>query len=152
FLRDTKDGRVYLMPRSMLSELQNAGHLIDRKLHTFDLPEFDRLTLSAGGKQKELVQLGREARATNAFALAQAPAKRDQMAKNWHDAMWRVFPTEVLGKGEEPSAGKPAVALRVDYFDGKKQVGWIEIGKVDVAAGLSEDTAGAAGDYYVRTE
>ena len=44
FLRDTRDGRVYLMPRAMLSELQNGTHLVDRRLHTFDLPEFDRIS------------------------------------------------------------------------------------------------------------
>src|SRR4029077_8031129 len=32
FLRDTRDNRVYLMPRGMLSQLQSSTSLVDRKL------------------------------------------------------------------------------------------------------------------------
>ena len=71
--------------------------------------------------------------------------------KNWHDALWRIFPTELLGKGEEPASGKPSVVLKVTYSDGKKSVGWIEIGKVDSASGVSED-AKAGDELYARTE
>ena len=31
------------------------------------------------------------------------------MAKNWHDSLWRLFPSELLGKGEQPAGGKPNV-------------------------------------------
>lgn len=151
FIRDTRDGRVYLMPRNVLTELSNASHLVDRRLHTFDLPDFDRIKLSSGGKQKEFVQVGRESRATMGFAPAKTPDKKDQTAKNWHDSLWRVFATEQLAKGEEPTAGKVAVVLRVDYSDGKNSVGWTEIGRVESGSGLTEDAA-PAGEIYARTE
>jgi hypothetical protein len=151
FIRDTRDGRVYLMPRNVLTELQNANHLVDRRLHTFDLPDFDRIKLSSGGKEKEFVQVGRESRATMAFAPAKTPDKKDQTAKNWHDALWRVFSSEQLGKGEEPAAGKVSVVLRVDYLEGKSSVGWTEIGRVESGSGLSDDAA-AGGETYARTE
>ena len=115
------DGHVYLMPRGMLSDLQNPNHLIDRRLHAFEQGDFDRMVLAAGGKSKEYLQLDREARAKAAFAPAKTPDKRDQMAKNWHDAVWRVFPAEILGRGEEPAAGKPTVVLRVDYYEGQER-------------------------------
>jgi hypothetical protein len=155
FLRDTKDGRVYLMPRAMLGELQNAGHMVDRRLHALELQEFDRIVLSAGGKKKEYVHVGRENRATAGFAPAKTPDKRDQMAKNWHDSLWRAFPTELLGRGEDPPGGKPQVALRVDYLDGKTTVGWLELAKVEGAAGgMSEEPSekSSGGDIYARTE
>ena len=151
FIRDTRDGRVYLMPRNLLTELQNASHLVDRRLHTFDLPEFDRIKLSSGGKEKEFVQVGRESRATMGFAPAKTPDKKDQTAKNWHDSLWRIFSSEQLGKGEEPTAGKVNVVLRVDYLDGKNKVGWTEIGRVEAGSGLSDD-GGAGGEVYARTE
>ena len=154
FLRDTADGHVYLMPRGMLADLQNPAHLVDRRLHGFEPGDFDRMVLGAGGKSKEYVQLDREARAKAAFAPAKTPDKRDQMAKNWHDAVWRAFPSDILGRGEEPAGGKPTVVLRVDYFDGKNAVGYMELGRVESTAGLSED-AGAetsSGDVYARTE
>jgi hypothetical protein len=152
FLRDTRDGRVYLMPRQILSELQNANHMVDRRLHTFEPGDFDRIKLSAGGKQKEFVHVGRESKATAGFAPVKTPDKKDQMAKNWHDALWRVFPTELLGKGEEPAAGKVTVLLRVDYTEDKASVGWIEIGRApEAASGVSDDGA-PTGDMFARTE
>ena len=152
FLRDTRDGRVYLMPRNILAELSNASHMVDRRLHTFELADFDRIKLSAGGKQKEFVHVGRESKATAGFAPPKTPDKKDQMAKNWHDALWRVFPTELLGKGEEPAAGKISVLLRVDYTEDNSSVGWIEIGRApEAASGVSEDAA-PTGDVFARTE
>ena len=154
FLRDTGDGRVYLMPRGMLSDLQNPNHLVDRRLHGFEQGDFDRMVLAAGGKSKEYVQLDREARAKAGFAPAKTPDKRDQMAKNWHDAVWRAFPSDILGRGEEPAGGKPTVVLRVDYFDGKSSVGYMELARAESAGGVSEDAAAEAssGDVYARTE
>lgn len=153
FVRDTRDGRVYLMPRTMLTELQNATHLVDRRLHVFELADFDRIVLSSGGKQKEYLQVGRENRATAGFAPPKAPDKRDQMAKNWHDSLWRTFPSDVLGRGEEPASGKPVPALRVDYYEGKRAVGWIEVAKVETGSGMSDEgAANPATEYYARTE
>jgi hypothetical protein len=154
FLRDTRDGRVYLMPRNILSELQNASHMVDRRLHTFDLTDFDRIKLTAGGKSKEFVQLGRESRATAGFAAAKTPDKRDQTAKNWHDSLWRIFPTELLGKGEQVPGGKPTVALRVDYADGKDSVGWVEIARAEgvAPAGAVSEDAAPKGELYIRSE
>jgi len=151
FLRDTRDGRVYLMPRNLLSELQNASHLVDRRLHTFDITEFDRVKLSSGGKQKEIVLVGRESPKTLGFAYAKTPDKKDQMVKNWHDALWRIFPTELLGKGEEPAGGKVSIVLRADYTEKGKAVGWIEIGRVDTISGATDDPT-APGDLYARSE
>lgn len=151
FLRDTRDGRVYLMPRGMLADLQNPNHLVDRRLHGFEQGDFDRMVLSAGGKSKEYVQLDRQARAKAAFAPAKSPDKHDQMAKNWHDAVWRAFPSEILGRGEDPPGGKPTVVLRVDYYDGKSSVGYMELARGESNAGVSEEAAPAA-DVYARTE
>jgi hypothetical protein len=154
FLRDTGDGRVYLMPRGMLSDLQNPNHLVDRRLHGFEPGDFDRMVLAAGDRSKEYVQLDREARAKAGFAPAKTPDKRDQMAKNWHDAVWRAFPSDILGRGEEPAGGKPTVVLRVDYFDGKSSVGYMELAR-EASSGVSEETASEApsgADVYARTE
>ena len=151
FLRDTADGRVYLMPRNMLSELQNADHLIDRRLHVFEPADYDRVKVTSGGKEKEFVVIGRESPKTAGLAPAKTPDKRDQTAKTWNDAVWRLWPSDILGKGEQPTGGKVGVLMRVDYSDGKKSVGWIEIGRVETGSGLSEDAA-ATGDLYARTE
>jgi Domain of unknown function (DUF4340) len=155
FLRDTGDGHVYLTPRGLLSDLQNPNHLVDRRLHGFEPADFDRMVLAAGGKSKDYVQLDREARAKAAFAPAGTPDKHDQMAKNWHDSVWRAFPSDVLGRGENPPGGKPIVVLRVDYYDGKSSVGYMELAREESTGGVSEETPSSeapSADIYARTE
>jgi hypothetical protein len=151
FLRDTRDGRVYLMPRNLLMDMQNASHLVDRRLHAFEQVDYDRIKLTSGGKQKEFVVLGRESPKTSGLAPAKTPDKRDQTAKNWHDQVWRLFPTEILGKGELPTGGKINSVIKIEYGDGTKNVGFLEIGRVDTASGVTEEAA-PTGDLYARTE
>src|SRR6185436_18607994 len=111
FLRDKRDGRVYLMPRGLLNEMQNGKRLLDARLHTFDSKEFDRVVLSSGARKKEYLHEGRENFSTEGYAPAKTPGKRDQTFKNWHDGLWRTFPMEVLGKGELPK-GKLVPSFR----------------------------------------
>ncbi|MEP6654261.1 MAG: DUF4340 domain-containing protein [Myxococcales bacterium] len=133
YLRDVKDGRTYLMPRQLLTDLQGASfRLVDRKLHTFKIADVDRVTVTAGGKTREFVVSNRQDQAAYKLAPKNTPDKPDEMARNWHDKIWRLFPSELLGKGEAPAGGQPKVVARIDYFDGGKNVGWLELGKVEV--------------------
>jgi hypothetical protein len=153
FLRDPRDGRIYLMPRGLLADLTNGKRLIDPRLHVFETKEFDRIVVTAGSKRKEFLHQGRENFATEGYASARTPDKRDQMAKNWQDMLWRTFPMEVMGKDEVPKEGAPKIVVRVDYLEGKKSVGWIELGKTDSATGKStSDDKGPADNLYARSE
>ncbi|HVU52746.1 MAG TPA: hypothetical protein VHL80_18825 [Polyangia bacterium] len=129
FLRDARDGRIYLMPRQLLGELSNGKRLVDPRLHTFETKEFDKVAVTVGGKTREWIHLGRENFQTDAYAPAKTPDKHDQTAKNWLDEVWRTFPMEVLGKDEVPKGGPPKVAFRIDYTEKGKPVGWIEIAR-----------------------
>ncbi|MBC8132355.1 MAG: DUF4340 domain-containing protein, partial [Deltaproteobacteria bacterium] len=160
YLRDVKDGRIFLMPRQLLTDLQGAGfRLVDRKLHTFKIADVDRLAVSSGNKTREFVVTNRQDQAAYKLAPKGAPDKPEEMARNWHDKVWRLFPSEVLGKGEVPAAGAPKVVTRIDYFDGSKNVGWLELGKVEVPPGV-EPASGPHGapqpnngaELYGRTE
>jgi Domain of unknown function (DUF4340) len=159
YLRDVKDGRTYLMPRQLLADLQGAAfRLVDRKLHSFKLAEVGHLQVASSGKTRDFVI--KNPQDANAYKLAPAgtPDKPDELARNWHEKIWRLYPTEVLGRGEAPAAGVPKVSVRVDYLDGSKRVGWIEIGKLDVPISAvpqpSPHGAPAAGgpEIYGRTE
>jgi hypothetical protein len=151
FMRDTKDGRVYLMPRGLFADLQAImGRMVDRRFHTFAQTDFDRIAISANGKKKEFVQLGKEKGAAAQFAPPDKLDKPDSMAKSWHDTIWRAFPMEILGKGEVPKEGTPKIVVRVDYFDGKKNVGWMELGKVTVTG--ANPGSSASGELLARTE
>jgi hypothetical protein len=151
FLRDTANGRVYVMPRGLLTDLQAAqGRLIDRRMHAFAPADFDRLTVTAGGKTRQLIQLGRERGSAAQFAPADKPDKPDQSLKSWHETIWRTFPMEILGKGEMPKEGTPKLVARVEYFDGKKSIGWMELGKLETAA--AGQSGGGASEIMARSE
>jgi hypothetical protein len=160
YLRDVKDGRTYLMPRQVLADLQGAAYrLVDRKLHGFKLAEVNRLMVASSAKKREFVIKNPED--PNAYKLAptNAPDKPDEMARNWHEKVWKLYPVDLLGKGELPPGGPPKVLTRIDYFDGSKNAGWFEFGKVDVPPG-SEPIPGPHGtptqpstvELYGRTE
>lgn len=152
FLRDQRDQRIYLMPRGLLGELGNGKRLVDPRLHTFDSKEFDRIVVSAGGKKRELLHQGRENFSNEGYASVKTPDKRDQMAKNWHDSLWRTFPMEVLGKDELPKGGALKTGLRVDYFEKGKNVGWIEVARLE-GGGPNTSGGGDATDLlYARSE
>jgi hypothetical protein len=153
FLRDARDGRVYLMPHGMLGDLQSGpNRLVDRKLHGFETAEFDKVVISVGAKRRELVQTHRENAHAATLASEKTPEKPDQMAKNWHDMLWRSFPMEVLGKGETPKDGAPVPFGRVEYFDGKKSLGWIELASAPGTSMQQTDSAGNRTTMFARTE
>ena len=152
FLRDVRDGRVYLMPHGVLGDLTASTRLVDKRLHGFEQAEFETLKLTLGGKTRELLQTHRETPLTTQLASPKTPDKTDQMAKNWHDMLWRSFPMEVLGKGEVPKEGAPTPVARVEYFDGKKSIGYIELAKTPENSVQQTDQAGNRTTMYARTE
>src|SRR5262249_59081996 len=102
-------------------------------VHGVKAGEFDASSVEAGGKKRDLAVTG-ETPAAQKLASAKTPDKPDETAKNWHDKLFRVFPSEVLGKGEKPANGEPQVALKVTYGSKGKQKGFIEVGKVTLPA------------------
>jgi len=152
FMRDERDGRVYLMPHGVLGDLTATTRLVDKKLHGFEPVEFDRLVITVGGKSRELVQSHRESIQAALLASPKTPDKPDQMAKNWHDLLWRSFAMDVLGAGEVPKEGAPTPAAKVEYFDGKKSIGYIELAKPPENSVQQTDQAGNRTTMYARTE
>jgi hypothetical protein len=148
FLRDVRDGRVYLMPRGLLTELGNGKRLVDPRLHIFDTKEFDQVKVTVSGKTKEYVHLGRDNFATDGYASPKTPDKRDATAKNWVDLVWRMIPMELLGKDELPKVGTLKTSVRVDYSEKGKPVGWAEFAKLEGATAPGE----AADVIYARSE
>ncbi len=168
YLREEKDGRVFVPSGSVVSELEAAAvRLIDRTLHNFAANEFDELTIAAGEKRRELLQtgakeatlIGTQTSPNLKLAPKNAPDKPDATAKNWHDKVWRLLVTDALGKGEKPTAGEPRVAVRVDYTTHGKMRGFIELGRVmpspaapPAAPSTPPSSAPPAPEIYARTE
>jgi hypothetical protein len=152
FLRDTRDGRVYLMPHGIAGDLQSTTRLVDRKLHGFEAVDFDRMVLTVGGKSREFIQTHRENQVNAQLSSPKTPDKPDQMAKNFHELLWRSFPMEILGKGEVPKDGQPVPMARLEYFDGKKSLGYLDIARTAPDSVQQTDQAGNRTTMYARTE
>ncbi len=147
YLENEQDKRVYLLGSSIVSDLDAAStRLVDRRLHTFKQTDYDSLVVKVESKQRELVQISPEGQAFK-IASKKFPDKPDDFARNWHDKIWHLIVTEVLGKGEAPASGEPATALRVEYKDRGKPVGWIELAQSRAAG-----AAGSAPEMFARTE
>jgi hypothetical protein len=135
YFRDSKDGKVYLVKGTILSDFEFASsRLVDRRLHTFKIEDFDEERVKAGDATRDWVTLGE-----GKLAPKSAPTTPDAFAKNWSDRVFRLIVTEVLGKDETPPQGAPQVELRVEYLSRGRTLGWFELGH-------------SGGDVYCRTE
>jgi hypothetical protein len=156
YVMDESDKRVYVLGGGIVSDLDAAAvRLVDRTLHTFKVPDFDGLTIATAGKKRELVQTGAENPMNAKLASKKTPGKPDDQAKNWHDKLWRMYVTEVLGKGEAPEKGNPEVMLRVDYTEKGKQKGHLEIAKLNAPAAVTPGTPtppAPVNEFYARSE
>jgi hypothetical protein len=151
YIKDLQDNKVYIVPRPVLSDLQAAStNLPERRLHAFRIEEVDRVTLSAGGKTRELVASRIEDMPGIRLAPAATPDKPDPTLKNWHDRVFNLFPTEVLGQGEVPSAGAPVLVVRIEYFSRGRRIGWTELGRSPAPAVSTTTAAPAQG--WTRSE
>ncbi len=153
YVKDDRDGKVYLLGGGVLADLESAStRLIDRALHQFLPTEWDGLTVTAGGKKKELVQVNAESAMAAKIALKANPTKPDDMAKNWHDKVWRLVSLDVLGHDEKPAGGEPQVVARLDYTHRGKERGFIELGRVTPPKPEGQSGAGPASEIYLRSE
>jgi hypothetical protein len=130
YIKDVQDNRVYVLDRPILTDLQAAStNLIDRRLHAFKIEELDRVVLTGGAKRKEFVASRIEEFPGIRLAPKETPDKPDATIKNWHDRIFGLFPTEVLGKGETPASGAPNVTLKLEYFSRGRLIGWAELAR-----------------------
>src|SRR5262249_8714370 len=129
YVKDQKDQRVYVLGGGIVSDLESAAvRLVDRSLHTFKAGDWDGLSLTLGPQEGELVLQSGE-KPTESKLVSKKTQKADTEAKNWHDKVFRLVVTEVLGKDEKPASGDPAPVLKLEYSLKGKPKGWLEIGR-----------------------
>ena len=80
YLRDEKDGKIYLLTGSLLSELEPSSQaLVDRRLHTFRGPEFDEFVVSYEGGVKR-AWLQKDAEIPQTMKGATAPPMEEPLS------------------------------------------------------------------------
>lgn len=149
-------GQVYLLSHRLVSDFEFAeSRLMERRLHRFERPDFDRIevqiTTVAGQKTRTLLQKNRQDAANFFFTDAATPDKRDDTLRNWVDKVLRMALNDYVNKGEEPQAAGPVSGapltgevVTVRFFDGKKKLGEAVYSRYPNKAGQNE--------YYARTE
>jgi hypothetical protein len=146
YLQNERDGRVYLLGNTALSDLESAPvRLVDRQLHTFKLADVDSFVLNVNDKHRAFA-IKAVANQPTIVTPKKSPQKPDEFARNWHDKIWHLVPLEVLGKGDVPASGEPTIALRLDYSNRGTRVGWLEL------ATPSASSSANARELYARSE
>jgi hypothetical protein len=151
YIKDVQDNRVYVVDRPILTDLQAATtNLVDRRLHAFRIEEVDRVVITGAGKRREFIGSRIEQFPGIRLAPVEAPDKSDATLKNWHDRIFGLFPTEVLGKGENPASGAPTVSLKLEYFSRGRPIGWAELARTKPPAASTGTPPNP--DVLVRSE
>ena len=155
YLRDQTDGRVFVIPRSVLSDFQAAAtSLVEHHLHGFRLEDADRVSMAAGSAKKEY-RIARSADGRGVeIASTGAPDKPDPAARTWHERAFGLWPSESLGKGEMPAEGEPQTKLRLDYFARGRSLGWLAIAEAPVppVESVSSTTPASKKTFYAQSE
>ncbi|WP_164007220.1 hypothetical protein [Pyxidicoccus trucidator] len=140
YLRREADGRVFLLGPALLPDLENAtSRLVDRRLHTFELGDFDAVVISAGGASRTFRASGNAPAGPVSLVPEESPDRPDEFARNWHDRVWRLMPLDFLGRDELPPGGELEEAFRVEYRKGGKPVGELRVAR-------------GQGSFFARTE
>jgi hypothetical protein len=123
-------------------------------MHGFAVEEVDSLVLEAGGARRELVANRIDKNYPGIrIAPKESPDKPDDTLKNWHDRVFNLSPTDVLGQGEKPASGEPAQALRITYSSRGRPLGWVELARPPSAAqSTTAGTPPASNEVYARSE
>jgi hypothetical protein len=155
YARDPQN-QVYLLSSRAVSDFEFAeSRLMERRLHRFERPDFDRLEvelkLASGSKTRTLLQKSRQDTANFYFSDAATPEKRDDSLRNWVDKVLRLAINDYVAEGEEPKPSPPVagaplngeiVSLR--FFDGRKQIGEASLSRYPNKSGQIE--------YFAHTE
>jgi hypothetical protein len=135
-----QNGEVFAISSDIAQSLMfGDSRLPERDLHGFKNEDIERVRIQKGGKTRELVRVKEK---NDGWGDPATPSKQDETAGNWVTKLNRLRGTDFV---EKPAALlKPADALvRVEYFDGGKVVGFVELYKVPGDKG---------NDYLARTE
>lgn len=140
YARYQNNGEVFAISGDIAQSLMfGDSRLPERDLHGFKLEEIAKVRVQKGPKSRELVRVKEK---NEGWADVSTPGKQDETAGNWMSKLGRLRGSDFVEKPATPL--KPEDALvRVEYFDGSKSVGFVELYK----------QAGEKGnDYLARTE
>jgi hypothetical protein len=133
-------GEVFAISGDIAQSLMfGDSRLPERELHGFKNDEITKVRLQKGGKTRELLRVKDKNEGWGDIAT---PTKQDETAGNWMSKLGRLRGSDFVEKPAKALRPDEAV-VRVEYFDGSKSVGFVELYKVPGEKG---------NDYLARTE
>lgn len=126
YLMAETDGSVFVVNRLIMNTFSERALGPDRA-HSFNLHEFDRLTITPIGKAalafKNQRLEGTEAHLVSESALQVNATSLEQ----WHSGTFAVPVEDALGPNETPTSGEPKVEYRLEYWLGRDRQGWMDL-------------------------
>jgi hypothetical protein len=133
-------GEVFAISGDIAQSLMfGDSRLPERELHGFKNDEITKVRLQKGGKTRELLRVKDK---NDGWGDVATPTKQDETAGNWMSKLGRLRGSDFVEKPAKALRPEEAV-VRVEYFDGGKSVGFVELYKVPGEKG---------NDYLARTE
>lgn len=133
-------GEVFAISGDIAQSLMfGDSRLPERELHGFKNEEITKVRVQKGGKSRELLRVKDK---NEGWGDVATPTKQDETAGNWMSKLGRLRGTDFIEKPAKALRPDEAV-VRVEYFDGSKSVGFVELYKVPAEKG---------NDYLARTE
>jgi hypothetical protein len=124
YAKEQETGLVYAITSDITQMLLAAeSRLVERELHGFEETEVARVKISRGGKSREIVTMEDK---KDGWADAASPTKVDETARNWMTKVSRLRVMEYVEK-PEPAPRPENLVVRLDYFDKKKSLGFLEL-------------------------
>ena len=154
YARYQNNGEVFAISGDIAQSLMfGDSRLPERELHGFKNEEVAKVRLKKGDKTRELVRLKEK---NEGWADGASPTKQDETAGNWMSKLGRLRGSDFVEKPTTPVKPEDAI-VRVEYFDGSKPLGFIELYKLpasEPAAAVSGGSGAAkpSNDYLARTE
>lgn len=133
-------GEVFAISGDIAQSLMfGDSRLPERELHGFKSEEVSKVRLQKGQKTRDLVRVKDK---NEGWGDVASPNKQDETAGNWMSKLGRLRGSEFVEKPAKPLRPEDAI-VRVEYFDGGKSIGFLELYKLPGEKG---------NDYLARSE
>jgi hypothetical protein len=143
YVKDAATGNGYVVAGSIYRDLTSADQkLVEHNLHGFESSAVERIKITAGTSSRELI---RSASKKDAWTKPSAPNDKDETATNFVAKIDRLHTMNYSTEKLDPPAAPSDLIVRVDYFDDKKPLGFLELVR---RPGEKADKP----DYVARTE
>jgi hypothetical protein len=140
-------GVVYAVPGDIAQSMLSAeSKLIERELHAFQEGDVSRVKISKSGKSREA---SRPPEKKDGWADPQNPGKLDETIGNYMTKVGRLKVSEYVEKPAAPIRPEDMV-VRIDYYDGSRAVGFVEVYKVAGEKGSEFLARTEHGRWYVK--